>query len=104
MHPICSLQRHYRLTNGVAITQALRCQSEKGWGRRMRKVRVQVESSGVFRVIKTLRILKLSRLLKIIKIFRFCSRSRVALGGDGCVNAGRRGHGQGLWGSIEFTD
>ena len=31
MHPICSLQRHHRLTNGVTITQALRCQSEKGW-------------------------------------------------------------------------
>ena len=31
MHPICSLQRHYRLTNGVTITQALRCQFEKGW-------------------------------------------------------------------------
>ena len=26
MHPICSLQRHDRLTNGVTITQALRCQ------------------------------------------------------------------------------
>ncbi len=26
MHPICSLQRHDRLTKGVAITQALRCQ------------------------------------------------------------------------------
>ncbi len=31
MHPICSLQRHYRLTNGVTITQALRWQFEKGW-------------------------------------------------------------------------
>ena len=26
MHLICSLQRHDRLTNGVTITQALRCQ------------------------------------------------------------------------------
>jgi hypothetical protein len=29
MHPICSLQRHDRLTNGVTITQALRCQVDK---------------------------------------------------------------------------
>ena len=28
MHPICSLQRHDRLTNGVTITQALRCQMD----------------------------------------------------------------------------
>ena len=26
MHPMCSLQRHDRLTNGVTITQALCCQ------------------------------------------------------------------------------
>jgi hypothetical protein len=30
MHPICSLQRHDRLTNGVTITQALRCQVDNG--------------------------------------------------------------------------
>jgi hypothetical protein len=30
MYPMCSLQRHHRLTNGVTITQALRCRFEKG--------------------------------------------------------------------------
>jgi hypothetical protein len=29
MHPIGTLQRHDRLTNGVTITQALRCQIEQ---------------------------------------------------------------------------